>query len=231
MNSQEYTSNQRLRQELTVFGYIKEQWNTNSQLVFPTELMQICISFYLLIKDRLLIDKTKIFEEDITQASAINLSIQNDIIKCINSTKYTQFNLIKGSVVVDKGHIQIWRIKLIETDLNTDNRRIIIAIGIASENGEKVERWGLKPNGKLIYNCGDRKRSTQQDYVEKVDINQTIEMTLDMKSNANNGVLRYRLNGQNKGVAFDTLDIDKEYSLTFGFTSHPNSRVVFQVSN
>ena len=230
MTSQQYTNNQRLRQELTVFGYIKEHYNTNSELIFPTELIQICVSFYLLIKDKFLIDKTKMYEDNIKEGSVINLSIQNlnDIIECINETEYTQFNIIKGSMVVVKGNIQIWRIKLIESNLDI-NKRIIVAFGIACVNDQRSRKWGIRQDGKLIH-CSDG-TTKYKDYVEQLDINQDIEVILDMKSNENNGIVRYVLNGEEKGIAYDTLDTDKEYGFTFCFVSYPNSRVVFQVSN
>ena len=224
MASLEYTNKQKLQQELIVYGFIRDSHNNND--IFPMELSQICLSFYLLIKDKLVIfQKIKSTTGDYL---ATDFSIQDDnTVKCINKTDTSGGGLINGSILVDKGNIQTWKIKIIEAEL-PDGKDLLMIFGIVSK--EHNTKYGLRKDGRLIHVDDDlESQSESKDYCKPFDATDTVEMILDMKSNQNNGVLSFNINGEDQGIAYDIVDINKEYFMTFAFASFPNSTVIIQL--
>ena len=123
-------------------------------------------------------------------------------------------------MVVMKGDYQTWKIKIIE-GASADHGDLELVFAIKSM--DDTTSYGITMDGELFVNRGSEPCTIRDDYIDPISMKQDMEMILDMRSNEQNGILSFKINGQDKGIAVDTLDINDEYFMNFLSISLPHS--------
>ena len=171
--------------ELTVYGFIREQRENDTQedICWPEDLNKICLRMYLI-----LIDEWSPGYSDIE----MTIDAKHNIVKSIQQWRFNQMTAI-GFMRVKKGDVQTWRIK-------TSN---VIYLGVI-DNDYNIGKEYLQQI--LTVDCiilNDAIVSSKDGI---------ISMTLDMTGDKC-GLLSFRTDEKDFGIRFDSLDIDKGYNL------------------
>ena len=204
------SGSRKLMHELTVYGYIREA-SVLFSINVPQELIQLCFLLYFISTD----------SWDTESGNALKFQFSNDnkiaiISKLQANNKAYGWRVIYGWINVKKGDIQTWKLKRC-----CDGDRNNGAIGIVTTdtrnicdqfltNRKRSEAYALAiSSGKL--NGPNAKTHQSERYAPKILKDDIITMTFDMTGE--NGLLSYKYNQEDLGVAFDKIDIEKEYCL------------------
>ena len=204
-------------QELTVYGWIRQNC-THFQM--PIDLQKLCILMYMIIMDSwdaANIDKDKFEINEETNTVTI---------------KHHDWSHAFGTDIIKKGMCMSWKFKL---DDDPSKSSLAILIGIIPR--KKVSK-SLKPHfidskcgGYAFYtHLADIKHNGWKfdneikSYGQKCVKGDTVKMILDLTQKENkNGSLSYEINDKQYGIAFDDIDIEKEYCMTVEMVWHGQS--------
>ena len=199
-------SEQRMIQNLTVYGYIREEYEC-----VPDDIKDLCLEFYLKVYDQWNVNKSN---------SIFDIDADLGIIKAgyDEATKiHHTWNDAFGSLVIKAGDIQTWNLKQLH------QKSSVIYIGIVDESKADQDMKGFCSdanqagyaieNSGSIYDGMNQKgsRSTGNSNLFGSDL---IQLTLDMRQDNNNqyGILTIKIN--DKGyVIQDKVDMNKQYLL------------------
>ena len=208
-----FTETQKIIQELTVHGYLRLNYNES----FPRELMGICVSFYLVLRENWsrIIRKSG---QPIPASDKENLLDHGN--KSFSNTLSNKNIAAAGSLMIFKGDFQIWTFKITEYNENG----VIFGIHTILNDPNKY-RFGCGLNsatGKVSY--GNKTDKLSKEYCDPFGKGDIVEMVLNMRDNNDEyGYLSFKINGEDKGIATDIIGIDSEYYMRTALT--PNSSV------
>ena len=216
-NATAYSKSMRLtaqkKQELCVKGYVRENC---ADLQIPEVLLKLFALFYIVKMDKWnteIVSYGIFIDEDRNMIETKNVGWSRNAF---------------GSYIIKKGMINTWNLRLRSTANQQiyGNQTVANLIGIMER--DKIKSSGVKghfinpENGGYAY-CtflSDIKHDGWNSkwckrYGEKCYYDAAVSMTLDMtQEKKESGLLSYVINGTDYGVAFDQIDIDKEYCLT-----------------
>ena len=185
-------------QELAVYGFIR------MHLDIPDELKEICLAFYLILFDEW--DKEKSHSEFKFTDDNI-LYVQGNI-------KLGKWRNAFGSLIVSKGNIQTWKIKLI------GDVGLTVFFGIVGQNkatraipdNQYFCQPGSYCKGYGYYDTGEKfDGGGYGQYGQSWHVGCSIAMTLDMSNKY--GQLSFELDGEDQGIAFGKLDVNRSYRM------------------
>ena len=207
-------SNRMQIQELSVYGYIRTN-TKNVGIDIPDVLKQLCLSFYLIIFD--IWNKEKC-------DPAIQVEENENMIQVKKNAAFYGWHNAFGSLVIRKGDIQEWNIK-VRNDFYDGN--VYVTFGI-------IDHKLISPKLKYFCSyggCGYCSDNTPiaGDFVDDIggdgDYNKdygkpwikgdVITMILDMTESKDKkyGILSYRINGNDLGVAKNDISLDIEWCM------------------
>lgn len=204
---------QKIRDELIVYGYIRTTFMSSQS----DDIIQLCLAYYLHFADKWNIKKSW---------RGFDIDINKNILKYPGDPKDqygSSWEHALGSMVIRKGDIQHWTLKIFNCDgvaaihfgiipydktFSNINRYFFTQQQIAGYNG--------------FYSFGFKVDQNEKDWkLIKPDMDwrkrfSKCIMTLDMRQtgNGNNkkyGKLWYTINDKSHKVEFDHIDMDKEY--------------------
>ena len=195
--------------DLLVYGYLRLHCNYHKNNNIPTDLETLCVSIYrnLLDKDIKIEHKTDEWRQEISHKHLEFLESYNTVTKSLWPN--TCFNAF-GSLMIGKGEIKIWKLKLFSIDP-------AVCIGIISAdrfhpNKDKLffdeeTSFGIYTRNGCKYQNKEPKKA---DYFVNCDQNDLIAMTLNM-TGKEFGTLSFKKNNTDYGIAFDNIDLNKKY--------------------
>ena len=191
--------------ELCVCGYIR---SLALEIRLPTELQQLCVKMYMELPD-----------EWNNQQCNIDIKIDSETQTAVSKGTGSWENAF-GKDIVKRGMLNVWKFEM--------NRKrdieLKVAIFVGIIESKNVSRYTngfclSKKNGGCglytwhghLYGHG----KITSNYGKPCKAKDILEMTLDMtqKSKTKMGVLSFKINNQDYGIAFDDIDIEKEYCL------------------
>ena len=200
----------RSRQEshtLCVYGYVRECCSLYKILI-PDELIQICFVLYFI--------KSDCWNALLGNARDFEFKNENRIAKQVGNNGWTN---LYGSIIVRKGDIQIWKLMRCCDDDLIHNHGVL---GIMASTHSKTisnayftkatkEAHAISMLTGTLQGSEYNKKSSWRHDGSSIYKGDTITMTLDMTKE--NVTLSYKINEKDLGVAFNNIDIDKEYCL------------------
>ena len=190
--------------ELCVYGFVR-QYCIDCEM--PDELIQLCLVMLFIPID--------IWSAEFDKNENYKLNADSSIA----TKKAGSWSPIFGTFIVKKGDIQTWKLKRNVTTKMFDVDGVVGIIDIDS----RVESHGYFGTGPydsygLSFSSGNKvSRESFKKYAKKrVGVDQTlITMVLDMTITDNKkfGVLSFKLNDEDLGVAYDDIDIEKKFCL------------------
>ena len=193
----------KLRDELCVYGFIRV---FSSSCDIPDVLKQICLSFYLIVSDlwnvELSNNKFEIDNEQLT----LKLNKESGTHGWPNAF---------GSLIITKGEYQIWKLKI--TNDRESRRTVMFGVINVDSNLIHSNDFCSREDGYGYYAWnGDKFDQGERDlYGVGWNEDDIITMTLDMTGEVNKkyGVVSYKVNDDDQGIAFKKLDINKRYCM------------------
>ena len=187
--------------ELCVHGFIRLHCTAYD---IPQELQQLCLSMYFIIIDRFSINLSN---------NNLEFDMNNNTMNKEDATWKTAY----GEMRIQKGDIKVWRIKLLK------NVNIFLGV-ISCDEIIKTSIFVFKPQSFGIFARNGRKFSREcecgwlgKEYANGCDpdTENVIAIILDMtcKDNKKNATLSYKINDEECGIAFDSINVNKSYSL------------------
>ena len=214
--------------ELCVYGFIRLYCLTCS---IPNDLQRLCLLMYLDVFDRW---NTKISDDGLefdTNANTVKKTADG------GNWKHGF-----GHLVIIKGDIQTWKIKISNDGQSSETVRNVL-FGIIEYNETEQYKVGpLKPfcwedGGAAFYAADGKKVSTHygtnkfgNGYGKKWGKDDIITMTLDMTNNNDkeHGILSFKVNDTDYGIAFDTIDINKQYSMVIALYYQDEIQIIVE---
>ena len=210
-----FTETQKIVQELTVHGYLRLNYNET----FPRELMGVCVSFYLLLRE----NWSRIIRKS---GQPIHASEKANLLdhanKCFVNTLSNKNIAAAGSLMISRGDFQTWTFKITEYNENG----VIFGIHTILNDPNKY-RFGCGLNsatGKVSY--GNKADKTSKEYCQPFGKGDIVEMVLNMRGNTEYGSLSFKINGEKKGIATDIIGIDSEYYMRTALTPHSSVKIL-----
>merc|ERR1712228_251396 len=184
----------------------------------PDDLKNMCLSFYLILIDRWNhVKSDKGFE--------INNNDNNSLILRGNGYPF-KWRHAFGSTIICKGEIRIWRLTITNDHPNKDIPFRTCMFGIYDVNQERIQvndrgftdaynGWAFYAyDGDKIHGNGSEKKRMRVHYAKGWDKYDIVTMTLDMTAKKSEyGILSFKINEQDYGIAYDNLPIDGNYSM------------------
>ena len=218
------------REELLVYGYIKEYHRLNNMVLPPNDLIVLFVS-WIRLKDRF--DKNKIHEN-----IELDPEIETKFRRKKETYKHADFATVIGTFIIEKGMKQSWTFK-IEKLYNhligiIDTETIQSLKSVDDFTSEINKGYGLQTAYPWnTYHANDSSadgnlRRYAEQFVTR-DVSLIITMELDMTQIENeNGVLKYiihnkprdkdvdiKTDGTYTNIAYDNIDINQKYRLAF----------------
>ena len=199
--------------DLLVSGYLRLHCNHHKNENIPTDLEVLCHWMY----NNLFADDIEIEHKMDEWRPGISHKQLEFIESCNTVTKSmwpnTCFNAF-GTLVISKGMIKVWRLKLFSID--PDLCFGIVDADRFEENKNKLffdeeNSFGIYTKTGCKYQNKDPMKA---DYIDReCEQNDLITMTLNMTgvNEEEFGILSYKINNMDYGVAFDNIDINKRY--------------------
>ena len=195
-------------QHLTVYGYIREEYEN-----LPDDLKDICFQFYLRVFDRWNIDKCN---------TKLDIDVETGIIEAKYDDEMGFMNAF-GSIIVKKGNIESWKIKLlIEGTYGAPTVGIVESYKASKdmqgpfnsdENRAGIAYEGYPP-GKIYKGLnGNGGRRINDKWVYPQEITLTLNMTVNEDVDRKYGRLSMKKGGSQEMTIHDKIDLDKEYCL------------------
>ena len=218
-------------QELTVYGWIRENC---AGIQIPEDLKILLTLMYVVTMDKW---DRKIFTPGITFNEEENMvTIKGE------ENWWHAF----GTDIIKKGMLMSWKFAFkdeMDSDdawSDSDNETgLAILIGIMEHNKISSHLQGhfIEKNnaGYAFYTYSSNIKhngwSPAKEYGRICKVEDVVTMTFDMRQKeSENGVLSFEMNDENYGVAFDCIDIEKEYCLTVEMTgSYGNCKTSVQI--
>ena len=186
--------------ELCVSGFVRMYCAQSLGRHMPDDLQRLCVSMYFVLTDEW---NTKISHEQ------LEFDITNNI---VTSTVQSLWQETFGSMVVKKGEVKTWRLKMLSDFPDAiigivDKEKLVL-------NGFDTHSWvpSIDTRYGMLYTMASDRDLYGAPYGKRVRINHVIEMTLDMTGDEY-GRLSYKINDIDYGVAFDEIEIERGYNL------------------
>ena len=195
-----------LRDTLLINGYLK----TNSQTDIPDELCDIFFRYLHVIPEW---DKFNVFDVTI---------IDNDVFKKKPNNWFIDSHAYSAETV-SKGQHKSWTLKLrddasdrhyfYDTFFGIIESRFVTKQLEDSSHTEEYNGYALCSSDGNLYH-GSEDHPVKNDYCKQLKPNDIIIVTLDLsESVSKGGKLAYEINNVDHGIAFDDIDVAKEYKL------------------
>ena len=210
-------------QELCVYGFIREYCNID----IPDVLKELCLSLYLIVIDQ--------WNKKLSHKTFAIDEASREIFSTVTGGRRHAF----GSLIIGKGEIMIWSIKITNDNPQRHDNNRAVMFGIS--NTSEIDNWNEKSGA---YHFCDTEfngsgygyyawtgythtslRAERNPYGPSWDKDDIITMTLDM-TGKKYGVLSYAINGKDLGVAFDDIDIDGNYRMSVCMHSKDSLQLV-----
>ena len=223
------------REELLVYGYIKEYHKANNMDLPPNDLILLFVSWIALMDS---FDKNMI-PEDIIFDPEIDTKFKREAANDFHSNAYAS---VIGTIVVEKGMKQNWTFKVhgkypligIIKEQIIKSKKMIKDFTDEYHNGYGIQTagdWNFFHGNVYDYDGGLAK------YVEQFQLYPrpvVITMQLDMTQTENeNGILKYiihneikedikhiRTDGEYTNIAYNNININDKYRLAFAISNN-----------
>ena len=217
-----------LREELLVYGYIREYHKANNIELLPNDLILLFLSWTKLMDS---FDKNKVHED---------VAFHPEIDTKFKRTSYASgsYAAVVGTFVVDKGVKQSWKLKIDAGAVLLgimDDEIIKSKTNISDLTDTKHKGYGLASGSWYIFHDSDTKQDgSLETYMNQFKVKDiyksftmTITMELDMTQRQNkHGILKYIIHNEPKenikeirtdglftNIAYDNININKKYRL------------------
>ena len=210
-----------------VNGYIRE---SDQEMLFPSELIQECFSFYFILNDEW--DYNKI------NPAVLTINKETNEIKCGIWNSPRGLPMPFGSITVGKGDIQSWKIRVIElSDISQEHAFIhkeFVFLGICEVSAAIKLKDDPEDKPFTYYGCGyasvhnlvvSGPENKSKEYGIEWKDGDIIEMILDM-THSEYGVLSYKVNGEDQGIAWDDIDLSEEYCMALMVQQHTTVKIM-----
>ena len=193
-------------QELCVYGYIRENC---IKLEMPEVLYKIFATFYVIPMDRW----NNVFTEKMIIDEEQNAASLNE----------GSWHHAFGTDIVKKGMLNTWKFKVTGKPISVhSDQTLAILIGIMEYNkissdlpphfiNEQHGGYGFYTYLADIKHNGWAGKKYGKRCIDGGIIKMTLDMTQKIKKAA---ILSYEINGTDYGIAWDDIDINKEYCMT-----------------
>ena len=197
--------------ELCVYGYIR-RYCISCQL--PDALIQLCTLMFFVNID------TWNISGEFLPCAFYDIGKENRL-ATRKKLGWSNWKVIFGTFIVTKGEIQTWKL-LADA---TSHRKAVVGVIDLNARGicegyfpsaqGSYDAFGLSLESKTPVKTGMNTSYFRMVSMERVREADKIEMTLNMTVNDNKkyGTLSFKLNEEDLGIAYDNLDIEKEYCL------------------
>ena len=202
MSTLDYKQTQKLSQELTVYGFIRCHCN----VIIPQDVAQLCAVFYISYHDRWT-EKPDTFDKNGRERQLIDK--EENTVENIDGERFYA-NSAYGALYVERGEIHTWKIELLK-NTDTYQDKIKMSMTVCTYCPDDMSKRVIMPG--LRFYKGTISGSPYAKYCDKIKLDDIVEMRLDMRSNDDHGTLSYIINGEDKGIACDSIDLELRYRL------------------
>ena len=223
--------------ELLVFGFVKEFVT----VAVPNDILLLLV-VWLRIKD--VIDETNSDKGIYVETIDGDNPYQKISRKNLDWRGKKAYISALGTDIIEKGQTQTWKFKILSNDPSfvigiIDNNNISLREVIGRFYYKELNGYALSTSSGLKYHgatIGERFEYAQQ---FKIELNYLITLTLDLSQEENaKGIVKYiieppkkdqrfdvKMDGEHTNIAFDKVDIDKQYRLAVAFWYHKKEEI------
>ena len=179
----------RHQQELLVYGYVRSIDQIDN---IPDELTRICLSFYRILFDT--------WDPKETSSDGYKINKEENSV-----TALMPYKQAFGQFFVQKGQVQDWTIR----GKDPADGYLIAVFGITDVENRSDGFQGYYGYDGCFF-CDNRAKKYGKSWTSQ----DTLTATLDMATNDEYGTLSFKVNGEDRGIANKTIDLNNKYCMT-----------------